>query len=1383
MALIPNREGTFRGDHGHSVITKLNQSQFMGQELGLKKVVTELENWFGPLQNHMPVDAYSSQPVTTYHLPDVFRGRSLFMGDTIAGLVTSYNEWPTTLGLPWMLTSEQHFTWTEFKFNHTLAGVVPPEGIPRLLTSSSTSYQRGTERRGLAFLLEAEFYKSAQGQEMYRRNFRGIREAIQETANVGACLEIATAHNRYQAQNASAGSIPSSYAALSQIEANNFAIVNKSDRGTDFLIGRVKDAMSQFKVRPDMMIVPIGFKRYYGQLQPERSQYIGWGPSGELQLREGPEIAGSVGGIRVVESQRRLIDEGAPSIDPFLDTIRHGTVVPFIDEFGEVARDDFHSTDRDVIVWDETAIRTVQIPFRKILMHSFRFDAEGNLRPEHRQLAEASGDELSMIQDTNKLALRLYDPKMIHKDMETMIKDRVSEFYRDMFLYRKPDGSFGVCHLFGMFEPLTSTNVNFRVIAEMAANKIFPGLAMSQARAALVRLREIVHQSEMVPFTQQYYLALLRLNLPRIQAGFKSTPTDVTAYYGVPAIPEFPPNQFGSLDIPAKSMDPSFAAWSVPPHINSWPAFQTLIAMEGRQSGWDTVIEDLKSATTAIKQIVERAKEVFGTSMFLNPVHRPPWFPKEEAETSVVQNLILRPRAGVFLRIPGNLGGVDEDNNFVSAPAVMSDLSSAAASSEGSAAAVGASEKFIKSIVNADLQASLVALGVELEKESPSLKQDLYSVLSGVATKNLPADNKYSEQDLKDMIERSSRLGFFLCTLLPQKGIKTVAQKIKLFSQTVNPSAETTPASIINATTQIDKIMASDRLPMSRVPKAGGPIEIYGTYGNAPEADIEEARRGLETWKAATKQRAASGKVVAEAGEARDTFDVDLKDLKVGEDDWQSGFWVRVPLNSYKEFATGALGTQRPLAIPSDPQKNHLGPLRQGSPLGDKFYGSIASAVTSLAETTVGEAALRWDVPDHIYAATNSTQPSSSSSYGQGKRSFDSEDAAAEAAAAAPYSASSMTGGMKEFFNAVRAPSERSDASYSSMFDSSSSSSGLYEHPGAVDYYPKTEMLADTSSTSYKAAQQFSAIMEQQRSFDYNFDDTNEYLDSTQLTHRWEFGTRIANPVVRVLHQMFLTCRNFLPQWLDLYDNDINVPANGLAWRLWITRRMYQVPVMVGGFSTGATPYGNTDVQMSADGISKILMANVTFYMTSLIVNPLQINSMQAAIANEYLYGHGTEFVLSEKEVKWSLQEPEGDFVATLIPQTERELIEPMSLYGTNLAPSLSIRSMRRKERMLHYSSAPYYARVFNLHEKAGELIMVEKEPRFGTDMRQYPQLMAYIDWHAKYNISKKAHADVFRPVNSHLGVDGSGPYAAQALRGMDVKFTPADALHMGAQF
>lgn len=1388
MALLPNKEGTFGGDHGRSMITKLNQSQFMGQELGLKKVVTELENWFGPLQNNMPVDAYSSQPVTTYHLPDVFRGRSLFMGDTINGLVTSYNEWPTTLALPWMMTSEQHFSWTEFKFNHTLTGVVPPEGIPRLLTSSSTSFQRGTTRRGLAFLLEAEFYKSAQGQEMYRRNFRGIREAIQETANVGACLEIANAHDRYHAQNASSGSMPVTYATLAQIEANNFAIINKSDKGTDFLIGRIKDAMSQFKIRPDMMIVPLGFKRYYSMLEPERSQYVAWGPSGELQLREGPEIAGSIGGIRVVESQRRLIDEGAPSIDPFLETIRHGTVVPFIDDHGEVAREDFHSTDRDVIVWDETATKTVQIPFRKLLLYSFRFDAEGNLRPEHDQLASASFNELTAITSAGKLEMRAYDPKMIHRDMEKMIGERVSEYFRDMFLYRKDDNTFGVCHLFGMFEQLASTNVNFRVIAELAANKIFPGVAMSQARASLVRLKEIVHQSEQIPYTPQFYLALLRLNLrPGLSAV--GTPADLAAHRGVPRIAEFPANEFGYLNMPAKTMDAAFTNWSVPPHLNSWPAFQTLIAMEGRQSGWDSVIEDLKRAVTAIKEIVERAKEVFGTSMFLNPVHRPPWFPKDDVETTIVHNLILRPRAGVFLRMPGNLGGDDADGNYVrshvgdAAAAVDGAASSSSLSSSSSASS--SNESFVNSIVNDDLKASLGVLAIHLEAEQAGAKDDLYSLIAHVATSTVPAEG-YSESDLKTMVDRAARVGFFLCSLLPTKGVKTAAAKVKLFSAAVTPSDEVSAGTIVNAKAQIDRIMTHDRITMSRVAATGGGIETHGTYGPGLFDNGREYRREFENWqKAFPKNKKASGTVLAEGSKEVDNFDADLKDLQVGDVDFDRGFWLRIPMNSYKKFAESSLGIPRALAVPSDPDKNHLGPLAPGAILTAVLHESVATSITSLAETSLAEAAMQWEIPQHLYAAAGSTE----TAFGQ-KRSFDddmfsgsrSSMSSAYADEDVNYYSSSSSGGgggMKGFMSAVRGPQESARSSLGT-FDARNSS--LYEHPGAVDYYPKTGLLADATKINFPKAKQLSDLMEKERSFNFNFKETVEFLNSTQLTARWNFGMKISNPVVRILHQMFLVCRNFLPQWLDLYDNDINVPANGLAWRLWITRRMYQVPVMVGGFSTGATPYGNTDVQLSADGTSKVLMANVTFYMTSLIINPLQINSMRAAIANDYLYGHGTEFVMDESQVKWTMDEPEGDFIATLIPQTETELIEPLCLYGSTLAPSLQIRSMRRKERMLHYSSAPYYSLVFGLADKASELIMVEKEPRFGTDMRQYPQLMAYIDWHAKFNISKRSHSDVFRPVNSHLGVDGSGPYAAQALKGMDVKFTPADSLHLAAQ-
>ena len=131
----------------------------------------------------------------TYDLPEAYKGRNLFIRDTIDGFILQENEWYTTVALPFAQTNDIHLAWNEWHFNATLAGRVPHEGVSRLLTSRKRQFKDHTVRRGLAFILEHGFMKTSEGREQYRRNLRGIKQCVQETCNFDALYAYLTCTN------------------------------------------------------------------------------------------------------------------------------------------------------------------------------------------------------------------------------------------------------------------------------------------------------------------------------------------------------------------------------------------------------------------------------------------------------------------------------------------------------------------------------------------------------------------------------------------------------------------------------------------------------------------------------------------------------------------------------------------------------------------------------------------------------------------------------------------------------------------------------------------------------------------------------------------------------------------------------------------------------------------------------------------------------------------------------------------------------------------------------------------------------------------------------------------------------------------------------------
>jgi hypothetical protein len=110
--------------------------------------------YFGQGSHEMHTKAEDTYKYETYDLPEAYKGKNLFLRDTVEGFILHDNEWYTRVVLPYMQTDQIHLKWNEWHFNQTLAGRVPHEGISRLITSSKRSFKDHTVRRGLAFILE-----------------------------------------------------------------------------------------------------------------------------------------------------------------------------------------------------------------------------------------------------------------------------------------------------------------------------------------------------------------------------------------------------------------------------------------------------------------------------------------------------------------------------------------------------------------------------------------------------------------------------------------------------------------------------------------------------------------------------------------------------------------------------------------------------------------------------------------------------------------------------------------------------------------------------------------------------------------------------------------------------------------------------------------------------------------------------------------------------------------------------------------------------------------------------------------------------------------------------------------------------------------------------
>ncbi len=166
------------------------QSKTMAEEIDAQSVDTDYK-YLGPPVGEITPIPYDKTPYTNYDLPEYYKGKNLFLRDTIDGFIMDdSNRWYTTLALPWAQTDQMHVQWNEWHFNTVLAGRVPHEGISRLITSSKKMFRDHVVRRGLAFVMEADFFGTPEGDQHYQRNILGIAQSVQGSRVVCVCVSL-----------------------------------------------------------------------------------------------------------------------------------------------------------------------------------------------------------------------------------------------------------------------------------------------------------------------------------------------------------------------------------------------------------------------------------------------------------------------------------------------------------------------------------------------------------------------------------------------------------------------------------------------------------------------------------------------------------------------------------------------------------------------------------------------------------------------------------------------------------------------------------------------------------------------------------------------------------------------------------------------------------------------------------------------------------------------------------------------------------------------------------------------------------------------------------------------------------------------------------------
>ena len=601
-------------------------------------------NVLGPGGSSMQVNPYDQVAHTNYAYPTAVERTALLIRDVITGFIFEDIEWYTTVGLPWLHTNEVTFEWNKWNFNGGLADRVPYEGLSRLITTRRESHRAHIERRGLAFIMEADFADTQVGREMWDNNVMSIAQAVQETQDHDTIHALLTCKDYAQMWMHRFGTAEVSHHDILTDEILTFGSMNlhNGEGRLGLLVEQHKGLMRREGEAPNMMIMWPGAANYMTMVHDtERMEYWKAGPDGIALREQGPAARTIFRGLRVFETRDFYVG-GAKSAAVQLMT-RPVQIAEFqlmyVSRLDEACFD-YESKEMGTVLYDENADEWRKITLMQAFEHTKIFDSHGNLaRPVDDMITQYNMDGRQPLgADGNK---GVVEPT---------------------FFLAAPDavGRWGPVERFGMMEIQHMSSMHVQRIAESLVGQMQGSAAMHQWQEFKHLMRDIQSQG----YNQGFWAALIAQNSRSSLASDgtfigQRTPMDLSKYWDVPVQVQWTPNQYGGLDLPEGG---SATGVTIPAGFDNIPGLRTLAAKaDDVNSQWRAAGARARNALTMLENVLDVVKRSLPGTAAVDPTGRPRWFHQEDALTTLFSSVVGTMADPLFLAhlplVAGAVGG------------------------------------------------------------------------------------------------------------------------------------------------------------------------------------------------------------------------------------------------------------------------------------------------------------------------------------------------------------------------------------------------------------------------------------------------------------------------------------------------------------------------------------------------------------------------------------------------------------------------------------------------------------------------------------------------------------------------------------------------------
>ena len=184
-------------------------------------------------------------------------------------MIREEDEFYTRELMPWEYTEDSPYsTWDVWKFNRTLADVVPEQGISRLVTQENERHTDNLVRRGLAFQLEHGFMTTEKGRRNYALNLQQISDAVHTTCYFGVMHALFAGKNYYKEYRRKFARFVKGPRTLFRHERQMWACLQKDIKGVYIMDAEIKHHMKINGIVPNVLVLPPKAGIYVSMVPP-----------------------------------------------------------------------------------------------------------------------------------------------------------------------------------------------------------------------------------------------------------------------------------------------------------------------------------------------------------------------------------------------------------------------------------------------------------------------------------------------------------------------------------------------------------------------------------------------------------------------------------------------------------------------------------------------------------------------------------------------------------------------------------------------------------------------------------------------------------------------------------------------------------------------------------------------------------------------------------------------------------------------------------------------------------------------------------------------------------------------------------------------------------